>query len=301
MPLQPSELRAYAAHVAARDGSEASEVLKRLQREVTEGEFCLSDVFVTLDPTGKRVSGTVRIVAFGQDLIVLTEWRGDEGACSYEAIAGLLAEVTARAAERGTKEMSTRVSLEGMTAEYRRALQDAGFVFQGRRVEYKTPLPELPDERPSRLAWRTMAEVGEEPVLLLIREASAETPDGMDVEAGVSVIEDVLGGSYDTLDPRAVQLGHLNGRPIGVLLTRVDPDSGWSAIQFMGVVPAFRGQGFGVDVHLHGIATMRALGGTLYHDGTSESNAAMVHLFEKHGCIEHSRMEEWHWTPDIRQ
>ncbi len=119
----------------------------------------------------------------------------------------------------------------------------------------------------------------------------------MDVEAGVSAIEDVLGGSYDTLDPRAVELGVLDGRSACVHLTRVDADTGWSAIQFMGVVPGFRGQGLGVDVHLHGIATIRALGGTLYHDGTSEANAAMLRLFEKHGCIEHSRMEEWHWTP----
>ena len=42
---------------------------------------------------------------------------------------------------------------------------------------------------------------------------------------------------------------------------------------------------------------MRALGGILSHDGTSESNAAMLRLLAKHGCIEHSRMEEWHWRP----
>ena len=40
---------------------------------------------------------------------------------------------------------------------------------------------------------------------------------------------------------------------------------------------------------------MRALDGILYHDGTSESNAAMLCLFANHGCIERSRMEEWHW------
>ena len=293
MPLQASNLRAYAAHVAAHDGSEAAVVLERLRREVAEGEFHLSDVFVTLGPAGKRVSGTVRLVAIGEGSVILTEWRGDEDARTYEAISGLLVEATARAAELGTKEMGTRVSIEGMTADYRRALREIGFQFKGRRVEYKTQVSELPGESPSRLTWRTMADVGEELALKLIREASAGTPDGMDVEAGVSAIEDVLDGCYGTLDPRAVELGHLDGRPVCVLLTRVDVDSGWSAIQFMGVVPEFRGRGLGVEVHLHGFATIRALGGTLYHDGTSESNPAMVHLFEKHGCIEHSRMEEW--------
>ena len=297
MRLQPSDLPAYAAYVAARDDSNSADVLERLRQEVAEAKLDLSNVFVTFDPTGERVSGSVRIVVLGKDLVVLTAWRGDEGAGTYEAISELLAGATERAAEIKTQEMGTRVSLEGMTDAYRRALRDAGFVFQGRRVEYKTPVPELPDERSSRLTWTTMADVGEKTVLDLIRRASAGTPDGMDVEAGISAIEDVLGGSYDTLDPRAVELGALDGQAVGVLLTRVDVETGWSAIQFMGVVPEFRGRGLGTDVHLHGIGTIRALGGTVYQDGTSEANSAMLHLFAKHGCIEHSRMEEWQWTP----
>ena len=297
MHLQPSDLPAYATHVAARDDSDAAAVLKRLRRAVAEARLRLANVFVTFDPTGERVSGSVRVCVFGKDFVVLTEWRGDEDAGTYEALSELLAEATARAAEIEALKMGTRVSLEGMTDAYRRALRDAGFVFQGRRVEYRTPVSELPDEGSSRLTWKTMADVGEQPVLDLIRRASADTPDGMDVEAGVSAIEDVLGGSYDTLDPRAVELGMLDGRAVAILLTRVDVDTGWAGIQFLGIVPKVRGRGLGTDVHLHGIATMRDLGGTVYHDGTSETNAPMLRLFEKHGCIEHSRMEEWQWRP----
>jgi ribosomal protein S18 acetylase RimI-like enzyme len=297
MHLQSSDLPAYAAHLATRDDSNAADVLERLRRAIAGARLSLDDIFVTFDPTGERVSGSVRVCVFGKDFVVLTEWRGDEDAGTYEALSELLAEATARAAEIEAPKMGTRVSLDGMTDAYRRALQDSGFVLQGRRVEYRTPVSELPDERTSRLTWTTMADVGEKPVLDLIREASADTPDGMDVEAGVSAIEDVLGGGYDTLDPRAVELGMLDGRAVAVLLTRVDVDTGWAGIQFLGIVPEVRGRGLGTDVHLHGIATMRDLGGTVYHDGTSETNAAMLRLFEKHGCIEHSRMEEWQWRP----
>ncbi len=163
MPLQSSDLPAYAAYIAARDGSNAGEALGRLQRDVADGTLSLSDVFVTFDLAGERISGSVRIYVFGQDFLVLTEWRGDEGAGTHEMLSGLLSEADARASELRAKEMSTRVSLEGMTDDYRRALGDAGFEFQGRRVEYKTPVSELPSERPSRLVWRTMADVGEQP------------------------------------------------------------------------------------------------------------------------------------------
>ena len=300
MHLQSNDLPAYAAYLAARDGSNAADVLERLRCGVAEAKLHLADIFVTFDPTGERVSGSVRVYAFGKDFVVLTEWRGDKGAGTYEALSELLAGATARAAKIEVRKMGTRVSLDGMTDAYRRALQDAGFLFQGRRVEYQTAVSELPDERTSRLTWTTMADVGEKSVLHLIREASVNTPDGMDIEAGVSAIEGVLGGSYDTLDPRAAELGYLDGRAVAVLLTRVDVDTGWAGIQFLGIVPEVRGQGLGTVVHLHGIATMRDLGGTVYHDGTSETNAPMLRLFEKHGCIEHSRMEEWHWKPGVQ-
>lgn len=86
----------------------------------------------------------------------------------------------------------------------------------------------------------------------------------------------------------------LDDRLVAVLLVRVEAD-GRSTLLFMGLVPYCRGQGVGREVHLHGIGTIRALGGTLYHDGAGEANAAMVRVFEGHRCVEHSRMEEWRW------
>jgi len=299
MHLQSSDLPAYAAHLAARDDSDTADMLERLRCAIAEGRLHLDDIFVTFDPSGERISASVRVCVLGKDFVVLTEWRGDEGAGTYEALSKLLSGATARAAEIEAPKMGTRVSLDGMTDAYRRALQDAGFVFQGRRVEYRTPISELPDDRTSQLTWTTMADVGEKAVLDLIREASTDSPDGMDVEAGVSAIEDVLGGSYNTLDPRAVEVGCLDSRAVAVLLTRVDVESGWAGIQFLGIVPEVRGRGLGTDVHLHGIATMRDLGGTVYYDGTGETNAPMLRLFDKHGCIEHSRMEEWEWRASM--
>jgi len=295
MLLQRSDLPAYAAHLASRDGGSAAAVLKRLERELADGALCLLDVFVTLDPLDRRVTGAVRLVSVAERVAILTEWRGDEGSGTYEELFALFSEATARAIDRAIEEVITRIEDRAITPDYERALRCAGFRLTGRRIEYKTPVCRLPCAPPSRLTWRTMADAGDELVLNVLREASVETPDGVDVEAGPGAIGQLLGGAYTTLDPRTAQIGSLDGDPIAVVLVRVDRDSGWSTLPFMGIVPEGRGLGLGRQVHLRGLETIRALGGTLYHDGTDESNVAMVRLFERHDCVKHSRMGAWRW------
>jgi len=110
MHLQSSDLPAYAAHLAARDDSNVADVLERLRRAIAGARLRLDNIFVTFDPTGERVSGSLRVCVFGKDFVVLTEWRGDEGAGTYEALLELLAGATARAAEIEAPKMGTRES-----------------------------------------------------------------------------------------------------------------------------------------------------------------------------------------------
>jgi hypothetical protein len=297
MKLDRTILAAYADLVASLQNEEPSAVLERLEGQIRDGALDLADVFVTVDPTGGLVTGILRIVRIGKDAAFLTQWRGREGGGTRRAIVGLVLEARARADELGIRELSTRVVDSRMTDDYRDALNDAGFSLTNRRIEYKTPLSQMPLEGPSDLRWKTMAETGEGVVLDVLREASVGTPDGVDTSVGFAAIENLLDGSYADMDPRAVQIGYSGGQAVAILFCLVDTKTGWSTIAFMGLVPSHRGRGLGAQVHLHGIETLRALGGVLYHDGTSESNNIMRHLFEKQGCIESDRMEEWHIAP----
>jgi len=297
MALRREKLPCYAAYLASRDGRRAGDVLAELEHEIADGRLCLREVFATLDLSGQRVTGAVRLVRVAEGMAILTEWRGDDGAATAEALLGLLAEGTARAVELGLAEVTTRIDAAAMTPAYAHALRGVGFRLAGRRVEYKTPVSELPREPLARppLTWRTMAAAGEPLVRRLLREASVDTPDAVTVADGPGRLVDLLGADYPTLDPRTAQVGSLDGRPVAVLVVRVEPASGWSTLPFIGVVPEARGKGLGRHVHLRGLQTIRALGGTLYHDGTDVANAAMVRLFERHGCVEHGRMEAWRW------
>ncbi len=272
-------------------------MLERLQSQLEAGDLDLANVFVTLSPNGKEITNAIRLVRIGQDEAFLTPWRGREGYGTREDIGRLLTEARARARELGVRELGTRVHDSQMTPEYRGGLLDAGFELVTRRIEYKTPLAQMFAEDRSNFVWRTMAETGESLVLDLLRDASIDSPDAVDTSVGPSAIENTLGEPYAGLDPRAVQVGYLEGEPVAILFCLATPEDGWSTITFIGIVPSHRKRGLGLQVHRHGIATLRALGGSTYHDGTSEANEAMQRLFAKQGCIEYARMEEWRAAP----
>lgn len=297
MRLGLSHLAAYAKFVGPLQGEEPSAILERMTRRIRAGKLDLASLFVDLSPDGAEVVGNIRLIRHGLDEAILTPWRGREGCGTRETIGRLLAEARVRARELGIRHLSTRVHDARMTPGYRSALLDAGFELATRRVEFKTPLAQMPAEGPSDLVWKTMIETGESLVLSLLRDASVGTPDGVDTSAGPATIENLLDGSYADLDPRSIQIGYLREDPVAVLVCRATPQDGWSTILFMGIPPAHRKRGLGLQVHRHGIATLRALGGTTYHDGTSESNEAMLRLFARQGCVEFARMEEWRAMP----
>lgn len=293
MHLDTSHLPAYAELVGPLQGAEPSAMLERLKGKIETGDLDLANVFVTLSPDGLEVTSAIRLVRIGQDEAFLTPWRGREGSGSRDSIGRLLVEARTRAHELEIRDLGTRVHDAQMTPDYEAGLLDAGFRLTTRRIEYKTPLAEMSAEDRSDFVWKTMAETGEDLVLNLLRDTSIGSPDAVDTSVGSAAIENLLDGKYGELDPRAVQIGYLRDEAVAILFCLATPEDGWSTITFIGILPSHRKRGLGVQVHRHGIATLRALGGTTYHDGTSETNEAMLHLFAKHGCLEYARMGEW--------
>jgi GNAT superfamily N-acetyltransferase len=292
MPLRDDIVEAYAMHRGRIEGVGTESMLAALRRQLAEGSLLMEDVFVALEPRDGSIRGSWRLAPIGEGTLVLTQWRS-EGPPLEQDLDGALEEACTRAAARGATRIVTRVEATALSPAYREALRRHGFRRVGGRVEYRTAVDELPPEAPSAVRWRPMEGTGEEAVYRTLDAAGSEGPDALDRGADGALIEELLGGPYREADPRSVQLGFLEGDPVCVLIVRVEPESGWSSIAFMGVIPAHRGRGLGVATQLHGFAVIRALGGRLYHDGTSDDNAPMLRLFERHGCIEHERMEEW--------
>ncbi|HUX38530.1 MAG TPA: GNAT family N-acetyltransferase [Rectinemataceae bacterium] len=93
--------------------------------------------------------------------------------------------------------------------------------------------------------------------------------------------------------PERLQVGSSDGHPAAILALLSRPADGWSTIYYLGILPAFRGCGLGVEAMLHGLTSLKAMGGRTYHDGTGSRNAAARSLFARLGQPPSLVMEEW--------
>lgn len=244
---------------------------------------------VALAPSG-QVRAFLRVFTPAPDHHWITAPRvGPDGG---EASAELLDEVMALAEARGWSKLSTRVSADGLPPAYRDALATHGFAAVNTRVEYKTPVADLPPEGESPFDWRALDVVGHAAAAELIDRAGPG-PEWEADDTGEAVLAHALGRRGMYAEPDCVQIGFLDGEPAAFVIAQVEPASGWSTITFMGLVPAARGRGLGRHVHRRGMALLRAQGGAQYHGGTSATHRVMVRLFERHGCVPFARLVEY--------
>jgi GNAT superfamily N-acetyltransferase len=195
--------------------------------------------------------------------------------------AALLAGARDRAIVDGAGVLDLRLEPSPLSA----ALPGLGFRLRHSRVEYRTPLSELPDETGTPLAWRVATIAEAAPILQC---AAAGDPDFDPDEDARACLESYMTDPVLTHAPECIQVCDA-----GIVIAQVNPRTAWSRITYMGLLPAFRGRGLGRWVHRRGFAMLRAQGGALYHGGTVETNRAMVRLFEAHGCRFYRRLEEW--------
>jgi GNAT superfamily N-acetyltransferase len=200
----------------------------------------------------------------------------------------VIAEAIEESRTRGAHRITTRVHERNCAAAYVSALEDNGFEPHGGRVEFKTPLDELPDDAPGELVWRATDDVAEAAVLL--QRVAVGDPGASADDDPVKFIEGEFAAPHSI---SRMEIGSLDGVDVAFVLAEVEPGDGWSTLSYCGVIPAVRGRGLGVAAHRHGLAMLRAMGGKLYHGGCSLGNAAMIRVFEANGCREFARMREW--------
>lgn len=259
----------------------------RMRSRIASGEIDPCDV-ILCEREGLAGAMFVRMVGEGQVLLGAARLR----TASADVVGELIATALVRAHELGASRAYSRVDDGLAFSGYDEALRLAGFTQEGRRVEYKTPVDELPDEDPaSPFTWRTLHEFGIDAFAALLGEVVVGDPGWDPSDEPHAWLRDHL--PPERRDGDFAQIGLVDGEPAAALVVRVDAHDGWSSISYMGVRPAMRGRGLGSHLQRRGFAIMRAHDGRLYHDGCAEDNAPMRRVFERHGCHEALRMTEW--------
>ncbi len=202
--------------------------------------------------------------------------------------------------------ITASVGVEESLAAARAALHRDSLVARGfrqgeGRVEYRVDLEQAlaafdAGKAGSGLTW-TCVDTDDETELAraadLFRQAGEGDPCSHPDEDSLGFLKVLLSAEGAAAAPQRVQVGTCEGTPAAVLALLSSPGDGWSTIYYLGVLPAFRGRGFGPAAMLHGLRGLKEMGGKTYHDGTGTDNAAALALFARLGRPPFRVMEEW--------
>lgn len=184
-------------------------------------------------------------------------------------------------------------------AELIKHLPILGFSKKHNRIEYKKSLESFSDEVNSPLTWKTTKELSltEESVFEILSTVTDGDPDQDVLEDLPALIQDILYSKDLTSGFDCIHIGFVNKEIAAFTAIQMSPKNKWARISYMGIIPKFRGLGFGKWVHYHSIQEIKKLGGLLYIGGTVSANTAMIKIFKSQNCEILHEMEEWVFTP----
>ncbi len=218
------------------------------------------------------------------------------------------------------KSLTVRVLVSAFDlTDLARSISALGFKKMYDRVEYVHPLDDsipggnqaLKPEN-SCLTWTSglkfysMDELGSIYREVVFGDPSGGTPAGATSVDFRKDLEEDLADSAFHPSTDTIQIGLISGQPAAFVFAQVMKRAnhpvtlegtriieGWSRLTYMGILPEFRGRGYGRQVHRRGLRTLRAMGGLTYHGGTARNNVPMRRLFESSGCVVLRHLEEW--------
>jgi ribosomal protein S18 acetylase RimI-like enzyme len=184
---------------------------------------------------------------------------------------------------------------------HRDSLSASGFTRGENRVEYRMDLADAitaldAGKSESELVWNCVDTDSESDLAQaadLFSQASEGDPMSHPDKDTMGFLRALIEERETIQAPERLQIGMFGNDPAAVLALKVYPGDGWSTIYYLGVLPVFRGRGFGAAAMIQAFQSLKAMGGKTYHDGTGSENAAARALFARLGRSPFRVMEEW--------
>ena len=210
----------------------------------------------------------------------------------------LLRGAQARIGERhGLALQWTLNEANGPCDDHRRAAVESGMdLFQEKRG-YAWDEEHLPELGPSKLAYRTIREVGEEAYRAVLMRCGENTLDRNDAwyreRAGPENWGRAFMGYYDPADADTWLLAFDESEhPVGFIAISAFDDQGTSTIIYIGVLPGRRGRGAVDDLLRRGAVAAREAGFIRMLSDADVFNRPMCEAFERNG--HRADLRPWH-------
>lgn len=114
------------------------------------------------------------------------------------------------------------------------------------------------------------------------RSGSANKNKLFTIEQVMESLENELGPNWRT----SCYIFRKSGEPIGLSIPIIEQgtvDEG--RLFYFGVVPEWRGKGYGTELHQISLQLLNSIGATKYVGSTDEANRHMIGIFERNGCV----------------
>lgn len=210
------------------------------------------------------------------------------------AVTALLEESARRAASRNLQFLQALVPPEANQEKtlLRRARFD--FLAQLIYLEADATQPVLPGESEPSVSWRTYSPTMQAQFAGVVEGTYEGTLDCGSLN-GLRDIEDILASHRATgeFDPRFWLIAMVNGHPVGIILLAHIPERNSYEVVYMGILPAYRGKGYGSAVLRRGLEVAQdqvAVGLSLAVDAR---NTPARKLYQRFGFKEVSRRDAW--------
>jgi RimJ/RimL family protein N-acetyltransferase len=165
-------------------------------------------------------------------------------------------------------------------------LRRSGFVVDKEKAFVKKNVQGFTSPHEDPFSYRTLAEIGDDRFIEIMVEAATgdpfEDPDSTDPREEFQELVDYAGNRFD---PTWWRVAYLDDRPVGIVLPQeFDDREHEGSLFYVGVLPEFRGRGFGKILHAGGLAFLAQHGVTDYIGSTDTRNHPMMRVFEANGC-----------------
>jgi len=170
-------------------------------------------------------------------------------------------------------------------------LFEQGFKVRNRQVHYSLDLKEFEYKpvEPSPFVFKSMDTLDEDLFKNLLY--SSIDGDPLEVEKLSQNNPDRFfekSKNYPTFNPSHWLLAYLDTQPVGFILANINPEYAPNVVaghmEYISILPDFRKQGFGAQLHYYAMSYLKELGAVIYHGNTSTENKGMIRLLEKSGC-----------------
>lgn len=163
-------------------------------------------------------------------------------------------------------------------------LEKNNFKYLHTRKEFTKDLNIVQKPETEQLQFKSwdQADMNLEEVAELMTLSAKGDPDFSEDEDALQCLNSYLSDAELYSKPDCIQIGFVDEFPAAIVVPQSVEE--WGTLTYMGIIPKFRGKGFGSILQRHGQFCLKCQGATEYHGGTLSNNKAMLRVFEKNEC-----------------